>query len=97
MFVLRMEHSVPSYEMWKSNGFDNDPVDRKGSGVVRHRIYRPIDDPNYVFIDLEFNTADEANAMLAKLEVMWGNVKERFGWTEQPKTRIIEVADQQDY
>jgi hypothetical protein len=34
--------------------FDNDPIDRKKSGVKRYSFYRPADDPNYVIIDLDF-------------------------------------------
>ena len=35
--------------------FDHDPADRKGSGVRRYRIYRPVDDPHYITLDLEFD------------------------------------------
>jgi hypothetical protein len=35
--------------------------------------------------------------MLEKLKVMWGNVSERFGWTEHPKAVITEVAEEKDY
>jgi hypothetical protein len=56
MPTLRIEHAVPSFEMWKQ-AFDSDPADRKGSGVNRYRISQGIDDPNFVTIDLDFNTA----------------------------------------
>ena len=46
MTVLRVEHPITDYDTWKS-AFDRDPADRKGSGVRRYRIYRPVDDPRY--------------------------------------------------
>ena len=63
MPIVRIEHSVPSFEKWKQ-AFDSDPADRKGSGVRRYQILRLQDDPNYVMIDLEFDTISEAQAFL---------------------------------
>ena len=66
MPLLRIEHRVPDYEGWKQ-AFDSDPADRKGSGVKRYSIMRSVDDPQHVLIDLEFNTAGEAAALLASM------------------------------
>lgn len=97
MVVLRIEHSVQDFEMWKKQGFDSDPLDRQGSGVVSYRIYRPMDDPKNAMIDLEFTTANEANVMLSKLEKMWGNVKEQFGWDSLPSARIVDIIESKAY
>jgi hypothetical protein len=59
MYVLRIEHSVPGYEGWK-RAFDSDPLGRKKSGVRRYRVLRAVDNPNYVMIDLELHTTNEA-------------------------------------
>ena len=56
MPILRIHHSVPNFEAWK-RAFDNDPIDRKGSGVRRYEVHRSIADRNFVMIDLEFDTA----------------------------------------
>jgi len=61
MPTLRLEHSVPNFEKWKQ-AFDADPVDRKGSGVRRFQILCSRDDPNYVMIDLEFDSIAEAES-----------------------------------
>ena len=66
MHVLQIEYPVPDYAAWKA-AFDRDVLDREGSGVRRYRVLRPIDDPNYVLIDLEFENAGEAEAYLAAL------------------------------
>ena len=90
MYILRIEHPVPNYEGWK-RAFDSDPVGREKSGVRRYQILRPIDDPNYVMIDLEFNTAAEAEALLAAMRVVWGRVEGTIMMNAQ--TRIVEVME----
>lgn len=67
MPIVRIEHSVPNFETWKQ-AFDRDPADRKGSGVRRYQILRPKDDPNYVMVDLEFDSIGEAEAFLRKMQ-----------------------------
>ncbi len=52
---MRIEHPVPNFEGWKE-AFDSDPVGRERSGVRRYRISRAVDDPNFVTIDLDFDT-----------------------------------------
>jgi hypothetical protein len=73
MHVLRVEHPVSNYDDWKK-AFDNDPIGRRKSGVLRYRILRAADDPNYVMIDLEFEGASEANRMHNALRELWRKV-----------------------
>ena len=70
MPIVRIEHSVPSFEKWKQ-AFDSDPADRKGSGVRRYQILRLWEDPNYVMIDLEFESMNQAEAFLATMQRIW--------------------------
>ncbi len=90
MTVLHIEHPVPDYEAWK-RAFDADPVDRKASGVRRYRILRAMDDPNYVMIDLEFDTAVEAEALLASMRVIWDRVQGTL--ISDPRARIVETVE----
>ena len=94
MYTLRIGHSVSSFEGWKQ-AFDNDPVGRQKSRVRRHQVFRAIDDPNYVMIDLEFETAAEAEAMLASLHNLWRHVE--GGIMMNPQTRIVEAVEVRDY
>lgn len=70
MAILRIQHSVPDFEGWK-RAFDNDPMDRKGSGVRRYHVYRSLTDPNLVMIDLEFDAVADANRLLERLRGLW--------------------------
>ena len=97
MFIVRIEHPVPDFDAWKKEGFDSDPIGRVQGGVRRHRILLAIDDPNLVMIDLEFDSSSEAEAFHAALRDLWGRVRDRFGWTESPRARIVELVESKEY
>jgi len=90
MPTLRIEHAVPSFDGWKQ-AFDNDPADRKSSGVRRYRVSRAVDDPNYVTIDLDFDTVAEAEGLLAKMENVWAGPGKAF--MVNPRARIVETIE----
>ncbi|MEZ4869500.1 MAG: hypothetical protein R3C14_49710 [Caldilineaceae bacterium] len=94
MYMLRMEHPVPNYDGWKQ-AFDSDPVGREKSGVRRYQILRPVDNPNYVLIDLEFDTLEQAEALLAAMRVVWGRVEGTI--MMNPQTRIVETMETKEY
>ncbi|MBP1779631.1 MAG: hypothetical protein H6Q86_5642 [candidate division NC10 bacterium] len=94
MYVLRIEHPVPDFDGWKK-AFDSDPVGREKSGVRRYRVLRPIDDPNYVMIDLEFDTRAQAEALLAAMRVVWGRVQGKV--MTRPQARIVEAVEAKEY
>ena len=95
MFILRIEHPVPDYDNWKQ-AFDNDPLDREGSGVVAYRVLRAPGTPTIVSVDLEFERRDQAEAMQAKLLQLWGRV-EQEGLIGQQRANIFEVVETQAY
>jgi hypothetical protein len=68
--ILRIEHRVPDYDRWK-RAFDSDPVGRERMGVRRYQVLRPIDDSNYVMIDLEFDSRKGAEDLLAAMREVW--------------------------
>jgi hypothetical protein len=94
MPILRIEHSVPDFDGWK-RAFDSDPVDRKKSGVRRYQVLRSIDDPNYVMIDLEFDTQSEAEALLAAMREVWSRVQGKV--VLDPQARIVETVKTKEY
>ena len=94
MTILRIEHKVPDFDGWKK-AFDSDPIDRRRSGVKRYRIYRPVDDQNYVIIDLEFDELKDAETALTALQNLWSKVEGTVVFN--PKTRIIDVVKSVEY
>lgn len=94
MHMLRIEHPVPDFDRWKQ-AFDSDPVGREKSGVRRYQILRPINNPNYAIIDLEFDTAGEAEALLAALRAVWQRVEGTI--MVNPQARIVEMLEHKEY
>ena len=64
MHLLQIEHLISDFDTWKA-AFERFSDFRQQSGVRRHRVLQPADDPNYVMIDLEFDGPSEAEAFLA--------------------------------
>ena len=94
MFTLCIEHPVPSYENWKQ-AFDSDPVGRERMKVRRYQILRPVDNPKYVMIQLEFDTAADAEALLAAMRAVWSRVEGTI--MMNPKAQIVEIAEKKEY
>jgi hypothetical protein len=94
MAILRIEHAVADYAAWKE-AFDGDPVGREHSGVRSYRIMRPADDDRFVLIDLEFDTAQEAEGLLAAMRGVWSRVSGTL--INEPRTRIVESVETRTY
>ena len=90
MPTLRIEHSVPDYDGWK-RAFDGDPADRKGRGVRRYQISRSVEDPNYVMIDLEFDTQGEAEGLLQVMRGVWSGPGKDV--MLDPQARIVDTVE----
>ena len=60
-------------------------------GVRRYNILRPIDDPNYVIIDLEFESLKEAEDILEALHNLWSKVEGQV--MMNPKTQILDLEE----
>lgn len=94
MTILRIEHAVADYAAWKE-AFDGDPAGRERSGVRSYRIMRPADDDRFVLIDLEFDTAQEAEGLLTAMRAVWSRVAGTL--INDPRTRIVESVETRTY
>ena len=93
MPILRIEHSVPDFNGWKQ-AFDTDPVDRKGSGVRRYQVLRSVEDPNYVMIDLEFDSLEQAEGLLTKMRRVWSGDGQKV--MRNPQARIVDSVESRE-
>lgn len=95
MTTLHIEHAITDYETWKA-AFDRFAEQRLHAGAVHHRILRPVDDPDYIVIHLDFGTADQARGFLAFLHgTVWSTPANAPALGGTPLTRILDVADEQ--
>ncbi len=92
MFTVHIEHPISDLSTWKA-AFDRDPGDRAGSGVRRYVIHQPVDDPNYILIDLDFETAQEAQSFLARMATVWSSASAAPALRGKPVTRVLTVVE----
>jgi hypothetical protein len=96
MPTLQFEHAIKDYAMWKA-AFDRDPINRRGLGVRRHRVYRPLDDPNYIVGELEFDTTADAEACRTALHELWGSPEAAPALLGAPQVRIVDAVEEHTY
>jgi hypothetical protein len=92
MITVRIEHRVSSFQAWK-RAFDRDPADRKGSGVRRYAVMQPVDDPNYVLIDLDFDDAGQADAFLSRMRRVWASSDAAPALGGPPRVAVVSAVD----
>ncbi len=56
---------VDDYDAWKAR-FDSDPAGAR-QAARGHRLLRGVEEPNEVFIQVEFDSSDDANAARERL------------------------------
>jgi hypothetical protein len=96
MTILHIEHPIRDFDTWKK-AFDSDPAGRERSGVRSYQVLRPIDDPNYVMIDLEFDNLKTAEDFLTSMSVIWRSAAAMAALSGSPQTRIVEVVESKKY
>ncbi len=97
MHVLQIEHPISDFDTWKG-AFDRVSEMRQRSGVRRHEILRPTDDPNYVIVELGFDGPGEAEAFLAWLRGnVWSSGEAAPALMGEPQTRIVEAMEVKEY
>jgi hypothetical protein len=90
MTTLHIEHPISDYPTWRA-AFDAFEPARTAAGVTAHRIQRPVDDPNYLVIDLEFESADRAGAFRQFLETnVWSSPNASPALAGKPRTLILD-------
>jgi hypothetical protein len=91
MVLMLMGFETDNYDEWKQL-FDSDPAGRKAV-AKGHRLSRSVDNPNQVFLAVEYESADDARGVLERLRS--AGVFERFQPTLGPE--IVEVAEETTY
>ncbi len=90
MPTLHIEHAVADYDAWKRT-FDAYAEHRARGGVRSYRVMRPVDDPKYAVIDLEFADTAAAQAFLAMLRTLWQRVDGTL--IHGPRAHILDTVD----
>ena len=62
-----------------------------------YEVLRPIDDPNYVMIDLEFDNVKTTEDFLTSMREVWRSAAAAPALAGSPQTRIVEVVESKKY
>ena len=90
MPTLHIEHAITDFEAW-SAAFNRFAEARRQAGVRDARVRRPVDDPAYVVLDLDFDTIDEAQAFLDFLTTqVWASAANSPALAGRVQARILE-------
>lgn len=85
-FIITRIH-VGDYDTWRPM-FDQDRPGARETAIVQ-RVFRKVDDPNHVFIILEFNSVEDAQE--AERRLLESGVLDRFEDKHGPN--VLEEAD----
>lgn len=92
MPTLHIQHRITDFDAW-TTAFKRFADARRAAGVRGHRIQRPVDDPAYVVIDLDFDTTEEAKAFLHFLKTkVWAVRENAPALAGSPEAMILEPA-----
>jgi hypothetical protein len=91
MAWMLMSFELNDYDEWKQV-FDSDPVGRKAV-AKGHRILRGADNPNEIFLSVEYPSVDDAKTFRAKL--LESGVLDRFPPKVGPT--VVDVAEETRY
>lgn len=91
MAILHIEHAVSDFAVWTS-AFGRLGERRHLAGVRREQVCRPVDDPHYVLVDLDFATVEQAQAFLQFLkESVWSSPSSSPALSGLPVGRVLSV------
>jgi hypothetical protein len=90
--TLHIEHPITDFETWNA-AFTRVADVRREAGVRAQRVQRPVDDPRYIVVDLDFDTVGEAEAFLGFLNTkVWAIPENAPALVGTPTTMILEPA-----
>jgi hypothetical protein len=93
MTTLHIEHAVTDFDTWNA-AFSRFAEARQRAGVRQQRVQRPVGDPNYVVIDLDFDSTDDAAAFLSFLQAtVWTSSTNSPALLGTPQTAILQLAE----
>jgi hypothetical protein len=93
MPTLLIEHAISDLDTWHG-AFMRMAARRAEGGVLRERIMQPVDDPQYVLVELEFETIEAARRFQQFLETqVWTTPANAPALVGSPRARIVETVE----
>jgi hypothetical protein len=87
--TLHIEHPISDLAAWLGafNGFADG---RRNAGVIAQRVHQPDDDEHYIYVQLDFEQPEQAEAFKVFLEtVIWASPDASPALAGTPTARIL--------
>jgi hypothetical protein len=93
MATLHIEHPISDLPTWL-RAFNRFEEARREAGVRADRVRQAIDDDKYIFVDLDFDTVEQAAAFRQFLETnVWTSREASPALAGAPRARILTKVD----
>lgn len=90
MYTLQIEHEITGFAQW-TGAFERFATRRAQAGVLAERVCRPVDRPDFVVVELDFETEPAAVTFLAFLrDSVWIDPRTAPALASTPSTRILQ-------
>lgn len=90
MTTLHIEHAISDLSLWRG-AFSRFAAARRAAGVQAERVTQPLDDSQYVVIDLDFACTSEAEAFLRFLRAhVWSSPQASPALAGEVRARVLE-------
>jgi hypothetical protein len=87
--MLHIEHEISDLATWLG-AFERFAPAREQAGVVQTEVFQPSDDPNYIVVNLRFETVDAASNFRTLLhDVIWQSPEASPALVGAPTARVL--------
>jgi hypothetical protein len=91
--TLHIEHAITDLQTWL-DAFNKFEEARRKAGVRAQHVRRPVDDDKYIYVTLDFATADEAAGFKRFLETtVWASAEASPALNGSPTARVLTDVD----
>jgi hypothetical protein len=92
MPTLHIEHPISDLDTWLG-AFNRFADARRDAGVIAQRVCQPVDDNEYIVVQLDFRTVEAAQEFKSFLEtVVWQSKDLSPGLAGTPQARVLREA-----
>jgi hypothetical protein len=89
MATLHIEHPITDLATWL-DAFGRFAEARQNAGVTAERVAQPVDDDHYIYVELDFDSTEQAERFKNFLETkVWGNPDASPGLGGTPRARVL--------
>jgi hypothetical protein len=93
MATLHIEHPISDLDTWLG-AFTKFEEQRKKAGVRAQRVSQPVDDDKYIYVSLDFDSVEEAEAFKGFLETnVWSSPEASPALEGKPTARVLTEVD----